>query len=192
MGRYFVNTSEGTLVINDLGEREVTIRGMEVVDADLMGDVDSSMEWNIFVKKGFLKEITQEQGRALLAARDEESEVVAEDNTIIIDLTNELAGETGAEDTEDYSSDTSDEEPQEASVDEEAQKDVGSMTKRELLNKILNEVDTTITSNEGDTMATIAEAPGGADVVNTEAKKVAMKKGVDVETKFIDLDNRQV
>jgi len=94
MSRFFVNTREGSIMLCDIGPRDITIPGRSVVDTEALGDeVVASYQWKKFVAKGLLMPITEEQAVQLSSKGSSskvEPDTPRERETIVIDLEEDL------------------------------------------------------------------------------------------------------
>jgi len=206
MSRYFLNTQEGIILINDVGEDELTIPGKSVVDIEAIENLKSSYQWNKLIRKKLLMEITDEQAEILLNDKfviaSDESETSPVRDSITIDLEEDLRANVHSHDlTEEEkimhevglvdSADT-EESVVEAADNNAIEESVELMDKKEFLNRILSEVGEekvdTDTDTDPKTVATVAEVD--ADSGSTVAQKVPMKKmAKEVDTKFVVPNN---
>ena len=181
MSKFYLNTSEGIIMINDVGGEEISIGGREVVDAASLGDIDTSFQWKKLIRKGLLLSITPEQAEQLMNAEftsDQEELVPRERESIIIDLEEDLRA--NAHDHEDL------EVPEGQSISETL--DSEDVDDREaLLQKILQETgNADVVSKEGSgTVAVVLEAN---DSGATVAKKKQMSSNERVDPRFIESD----
>lgn len=187
MAKFYLNATEGIIMISDMGRdgEEITIPGQEVVDAESLGDVDSSFQWKKLVRKGLLLEITPEQAEQLINAdsipQNEEDEVAPrERESIIIDLEEDLRANAHDHETVEV---TSDDESINDTLDSEDVDD-----REALLQKILRETgnaDPSDGDEETSTVATVAEVDNEGATV---AKKKKMGNNDKPDPRFIESD----
>jgi hypothetical protein len=190
MAKFYLNATEGIIMISDMGGEgeDITIPGQEVIDAESLGDVDSSFQWKKLVRKGLLLEITPEQAEQLINAGSvpqEEGETTPQEReSIIIDLEEDLRA--NAHDHEGVEADVNVDESINETLDSEDVDD-----REALLQKILQETGNADAggASEDDenssTVATVAEVDNNGATV---AKKKTMGNEDKPNPRFIEAD----
>jgi hypothetical protein len=190
MAKFYLNATEGIIMISDMGGEgeDITIPGQEVIDAESLGNVDSSFQWKKLVRKGLLLEITPEQAEQLINAGSvpqEEGETTPQEReSIIIDLEEDLRA--NAHDHEGVEADVNVDESINETLDSEDVDD-----REALLQKILQETGNADAggASEDDenssTVATVAEVDNNGATV---AKKKTMGNEDKPNPRFIEAD----